>query len=455
VKSTAVRFWDVRRNKSSKRISYEVRWVVAGRQKSRTRATKALADSLLSDLRQAARRGEAFDAESGLPESMLVRGAGASWLDFAQAYVDAKWPHAAAKSRDGTTEALATATPALTLDLPGRPDAQAIRRALRHHLLPPDARDRFRPPDVEVACRWLAAASLPLAELADASTVRLGLDALALKLDAKAAAATTVSRKRAVFYNALQYAVELGLLPSNPLDTIRWKPAKVAETVDPRVVINPRQAQELLTAVTYVGRRGRGRRLMAMYACMYYAGLRPGEAIALRDADCHLPSHGWGRLALTTSRPEVNTRWTDTGSAHEERRLKHRAQRDVRPVPIPPVLVSILREHMAEFGPGPDGRLFRSERGGVVASTAYGDVWAQARTLAFTPAQVASPMARRPYDLRHAAVSLWLNAGVPATEVAARAGHSVEVLLRVYAKCVDGQVATVNKRIDEALGDWA
>ena len=193
---------------------------------------------------------------------------------------------------------------------------------------------------------------------------------------------------------------------------------------------------------------------MAMYACMYYGGLRPSEAIALRNVDCHLPLYGWGRLTLAASRPEVNTRWTDTGSAHEERGLKHRAHRDVRPVPIPPVLVSILGEHLAEFGSAPDGRLFRSERGGVVASTAYGDVWAQARTLAFTPQQVASPLARRPYDLRHAAVSLWLNAGVPATEVATRAGHSVEVLLRVYAKCVDGQAETVNQRIDVALGSW-
>ena len=32
-----------------------------------------------------------------------------------------------------------------------------------------------------------------------------------------------------------------------------------------------------------------------------------------------------------------------------------------------------------------------------------------------------STVARRPYDLRHAAVSLWLNSGVPATEVARRA----------------------------------
>jgi hypothetical protein len=39
-------------------------------------------------------------------------------------------------------------------------------------------------------------------------------------------------------------------------------------------------------------------------------------------------------------------------------------------------------------------------------------------------------LARRPYDLRHAAVTLWLAARVPATEVARRAGHGVAVLLK-------------------------
>jgi integrase len=87
----------------------------------------------------------------------------------------------------------------------------------------------------------------------------------------------------------------------------------------------------------------------------------------------------------------------------------------------------------------------------VVASTAYSQVWQEARMLALTPAQVASPLARRPYDLRHAAVSLWLNAGVPAPDVAERAGHGVDVLLRVYAKCIDGQQEIANRRIENAL----
>ena len=55
-----------------------------------------------------------------------------------------------------------------------------------------------------------------------------------------------------------------------------------------------------------------------------------------------------------------------------------------------------------------------------------------------TPAQRATPLLRRPYDLRHSGVTWRLNSRVPATEVAAWAGHSVEVLMRVYARCVVG-----------------
>jgi integrase len=72
---------------------------------------------------------------------------------------------------------------------------------------------------------------------------------------------------------------------------------------------------------------------------------------------------------------------------------------------------------------------------------------------ALTPDQVASPLARRPYDLRHAALSSWLNAGVPPADVAERAGHSVAVLLSVYAKCLDGQRSVHNARIDALLSE--
>jgi len=78
--------------------------------------------------------------------------------------------------------------------------------------------------------------------------------------------------------------------------------------------LNPRQAHELLIAVTYTGPLDRGRHLRGFFAVLYYAGLRPAEAAALRLGDCELPEDGWGYLTLAASRPETNRRWTDTGT---------------------------------------------------------------------------------------------------------------------------------------------
>lgn len=78
--------------------------------------------------------------------------------------------------------------------------------------------------------------------------------------------------------------------------------------------------------------------------------------------------------------------------------------------------------------------------------------WRAARRAAFTTVVEATPLARTPYTLRHACVSTWLNRGVPVTQVAEWAGHSVEVLLKVYAKCLDGQDEVARRRVQEALG---
>jgi hypothetical protein len=58
----------------------------------------------------------------------------------------------------------------------------------------------------------------PNSKFAATSTVRLAMDAISLKLDGKAAAAPTVARRRAALFSALQYAGELELLPTNPLN---------------------------------------------------------------------------------------------------------------------------------------------------------------------------------------------------------------------------------------------
>jgi integrase len=119
-------------------------------------------------------------------------------------------------------------------------------------------------------------------------------------------------------------------------------------------------------------------------------------------------------------------------------------------VPIHPDLVKLLRDHLAEFGTGPGGRIFNLPRGGVVTSTAYLVIFHMARAAAFTEAEAASLVAQRPYDLRHAAVSTWLNATGDPAQVAEWAGHTVDVLLRVYTKCIAGQQEAAKRRIYDA-----
>ncbi len=180
--------------------------------------------------------------------------------------------------------------------------------------------------------------------------------------------------------------------------------------------------------------------------------MRPSEAADVILSDCHLPDAGWGYITLVTTAPRSGPLWTDDGSSRQRKGLKHRGEGETR-VPIPPRMVAILREHVKSFEIGLTDRLFRGARGGEFPDSEYAKVWSMARKVALSPAQCASPLARRPYDLRHAAATLWLNSGVPATEVARRLGNGVAVLLRVYANCMDGQEGPANNMIDEALGE--
>jgi integrase len=97
--------------------------------------------------------------------------------------------------------------------------------------------------------------------------------------------------------------------------------------------------------------------------------------------------------------------------------------------------------------------LFRGERNDhELPRNTINKAWRRARSKVFIPQVLGSPLAATPYDLRHAAVSTWLNGGVPAADVAAWAGHSVEVLLKIYAKCLDGGSQLLRQRVQRALG---
>jgi hypothetical protein len=182
------------------------------------------------------------------------------------------------------------------------------------------------------------------------------------------AAANTIRRKRAVFHGALGYAVELGLLTVNPMGKVRWHAPGAAVALNPATVASPAQVRAILAQVV----RARPD-LAAFSGCLYYAALRPEEAVALRRKDLIVPAHGRGN----------------------------------------------------------------DYRGG--------------RQAALGPELAATALARRPYDLRHAALSLWLNASGAPAEVAAGAGNSPRVLHDIYLHCIDSRDDLVSQRTEDAL----
>ena len=417
------------------RKAFEVRWRVAGRDRSRSFMTRALADSYRAELVRAAAKGLAFAQGTGEPESWAAPGPEpVTWYRHAVAYAEMKWPHLAPHSRASLADAPATVTPQLTRETGRRPPAEILRAALYGHAFNARRRSGAPDPSTASALAWAARASLPVSQLADPRVIRAALDGLCTRLDGSPAPASTITRKRALFHGALGYAVELGLLPANPAGLVRWRAPRAAVAVSPATVPSPAQVGVILAEVARIRPE-----LGAFFGCLYYAALRPEEAVALRRADLILPARGRGTIILTAACPRTGSAWTSTGTPFDPRGLKHRPGGAIRVVPVPAVLVRMLSQHLHAFGTAPDGRLFRGTRGRMLSESVYGRAWHAARHAALSPELAATPLARRPYDLRHAALSLWLNAtGAPA-EVAARAGNSARVLYEVYLHCTDGQ----------------
>jgi integrase len=452
--------------KGAEVTTYWVRWKVAGAPKPFKEPFRhsGQADSFRSKLNSAAKDGKAFSITTGRPvewERDKPKEPGpppVTWYSLTLDYAKAKWKFASPNQRRSIAEALTDATEALFTAESPYPRSE-VRRALNAwaysaRLLPQAPADP--PEDIAPVLKWLETATIPVAALGDPETsgihARAILDRISSKQDDTQAAPNTANRKRAVLNNLMKYAeLERNLISGNPLKSVMWTKPRKIKTVDPRCVVNPEQACRFLIAVGKLDERGK--RLKAFFGCMYYAALRPEEVIALRRSNIvSLPEQDgeWGEFLLTDSQSRSGSKWSNDGSVRPRRALKHRAEEETRPVPIHPDLVKLLRDHTAEFGYGPGGRIFSLPRGGTVTNTAYLVIFHKARTTAFTEAEAKSLVAQRPYDLRHACVSTWLNATGDPAQVAEWAGQSVNVLMQTYAKCVSGQQEANKKRIFDA-----
>ncbi|MFJ5631923.1 hypothetical protein ACIQF5_04645 [Streptomyces goshikiensis] len=78
----------------------------------------------------------------------------------------------------------------------------------------------------------------------------------------------------------------------------------------------------------------------------------------------------------------------------------------------------------------------------------------EAREYVLTRTELAAGLAKRPYDLRHVGISFWLHSGVDPAECARRAGHSIHVLFKYYAKFLDGVQEQANRLIEQSMEEW-
>jgi hypothetical protein len=157
-----------------------------------------------------------------------------------------KWPDSAGKSRMGIAETLATVTPVLAEQGRGRPTERDMRAALYGWAFNTRARMNGDPPaEVARTIRWLEKHTMQVTELMKPDVTRSVLARIARTLDGRPAAVSTTARKRAVFHNALEYAVERKLLPQNPLTALKTRKMRTVEVVDKRVVVSPNQAVKL------------------------------------------------------------------------------------------------------------------------------------------------------------------------------------------------------------------
>ena len=86
---------------------------------------------------------------------------------------------------------------------------------------------------------------------------------------------------------------------------MQWRAPTAAVAINPSTVASPAQIRAILAQVVYVRPD-----LVAFFGCLYYAALRPEEAVALRRSHLILPST-WPReddpeLRLPTHRHRLD-----------------------------------------------------------------------------------------------------------------------------------------------------
>jgi len=210
--------------------------------------------------------------------------------------------------------------------------------------------------------------------------------------------ACSVGHLHRVLYQALQQAVNDGLLERNPVGLVKPPKPDDADVV----ILNEQQAHQLLAAAA-------GTVLYLPILLALFTGLRRGEILALRWEDIDL------------QRETVSVKWAAArvNAGTLIKRPKSKSSR--RTIFLPPGATSVLRNYQRAEGLilcRPDGR--------PMAPDAFSHAFADLLRRNKLPKM-------RFHDLRHTHVSLLIKYGVEMKAISSRVGHSgIGVTMDVY-----------------------
>lgn len=215
----------------------------------------------------------------------------------------------------------------------------------------------------------------------------------------------SVRKALSLLGNILQRAVEGRRLAANPVRSVR--PAKLPRRAEVKP-LSPSVIERMRAASTD--------RDAALLSVLAYAGLRPGEALALRWADVRART-------ILVERAAALGEVKDTKTDH------HRTVRL-----LAPLAADLAAWRMVVGDPSDSALIFPGRDGRVWTLSAY-QSW---RRRSFSRALAAAGIEHaRPYDLRHSFASLLLHEGRNVIYVARQLGHDATLTLNTYGHVYD------------------
>ena len=423
-----VQVYGIQDRRASTRMNrpWVARWSVDGRQRTKSFRTKAEAERFRSLLMQAVRDGDRFDTTTCEPESWLLSLSDLTVYEWARRWLDEQWVEWQPRTRTSAVESLSKLV-MLTVSTPvGKRDAE-LRRYLRTAMRPDAAT-----PDAKWE-KWLRDNSVLIGSLDREAIAEIDRE-LGLRLDGQPTAASTANRTRIVARACVVAAVAAGAIHGDPWpprahSRARRKVARRKRSVDLRKLPDPATMARAIDAIVTHAPGSRTYRVMTGVA--YYAGMRPSEVVMLRVGALELPSDGWGRIHVV----EADISFDEPGEPKTGPRV----------VPIPPVLVTMLREWLIERRlVEEDALLFRTSGNRRPNQSNWVRTWHRAL------ASIGHPPLRV-YDCRHAAATSWLKGGLSLGDTARRLGHSVDTLVSTYVGALDNEEAAGNAKVERFL----